>query len=384
MKRDLHFDARDIPSAARLGLSGRKIWAFFKASALSWAVWAAAVYLGFLAADPAGLGARWESGRLLPLPSGVFWMSWQAVGILCIGLLTIVGIQMRAFLEVARMTFEQLRGDDFYSGRDARKFSRGHWKPLAAVPAALLVALAVAVLCGAVLGLLTRIPSAGPVIFGLLAVPAWGLSLLCVLAAVALALSFFLVPAIVASTKGDTYETIFELFSTITSQPWRVALYFLLALVTRAAAMAVFLSFCSAAAGFLGWAAGMGLGRNPASALAGGLQVVAPELAGRFAVSFDVLGLAGGTDPFPGPAGAVAALAGAAIVLVSLSYWLSSCSSAWTLIYVCIRRRKDGEDLLARADEEDFREFQRLYGSADESSRGAGEAQEACGQGGEG
>lgn len=384
MKRDLRFDIRDIPSAARLGLSGRKIWAFFKASALSWAVWAASVYLGFLAADPAGLGARLESGRLLPLPSGVFWMSWPAVGILTVGLLTIAGIQMKTFLEVSRMTFEQLRGDDFYSGREARKFARAHWKPLAAVPAALLAALALAVICGAVLGLATRIPSAGPVIFGLLAVPAWGLSLLCVLAASALAMSFVLVPAIVASTKGDTYETIFELFSTITSQPWRVALYFLIALLTRAAAMGVFLAFCSAAAGFLGWTSDIGLGRNPAGALAGGLQIVAPELAGRFAISFDLLGLSGGTDPFPGPTGAVTALAGTAIVLIAVSYWLSSCSSAWTLIYVCIRKRKDGEDLLARADEEDFREFQRLYGSADESSRRAGEAQEACGQGGKG
>jgi hypothetical protein len=370
MRRKLHFDVRDITACARYGLSARKLWVFFKALVLGWACWTLFVYLGFLAADPSGLGARWEAARLLPLPADLFWQSWQSVALLAIGISLVIALVSGASLRACRITFEQIRGDDFYSAREASDFARSHWKPLLAVPATLVAGLGLAVLAGMVLGLVARIPEAGAYVFALSSVPAWGGALLCVLAAAVLLVGLVMVPAIVACTRGDTFETMFELFSTVTSQPWRLVLYWAAAKLAILVSTVVFLVSGSVAGGVVGWAVSLGLGRNPAPALSGGLQVVAPQAVGGFSTGFDVLGLAGQGSAWPGPSGWLLALAGCAIVLILVSYVLSSVSSASTLIYLAIRKRKDGEDLLQRADDEDFREFEKQYGSADESRRG--------------
>lgn len=372
MARKLYFDIRDIPAGARLGLGGRKIWLFFKSLVLSWLVWSLFTYLGWLAADPGGLGAVMRQSRLLPLPGGLFWQSWQAVAILAAGVLGIAWVMLSASLKASRITFEEIRGDDFYSGRDAARFFRGNWKPLAATPLVIAAGLLLAVLALFLLGLLGRIPAAGPVIFGLLAVPAWGASLLAVLAAVALLACIPLLPPIIATTRGDTFETLFELFSTLTSQPWRIVLYGLASAASNAAGLALFMVAASLATGFLSWAAGLGMGDPPGSVLVAGLSHLAPALVGAAARPADILGLAGGGSPtVTGGGMAVISAAGAAIVLVLLSYLLSACSSGWTLIYLAVRNRKDGEDLVRRADEEEFREFERQYGSADEYARTA-------------
>lgn len=381
MSKKLYFDVRDVPSCARLGLSGRKIWIYFKTLVLSWASWSVFTYLGWLAADPAGIGPVFEASRLLPLPSGIFWASWQSVALLVVGVVLIAVLMLSASLRTSRITFEQIRGDDFFSGRDASAFARRHWRPVFAVPAALAAGLGIALACGLLLGLAGRIPAVGPVLLGLLAVPGWGASLLVVLAAVALLASVLLVPPIVACTKGDSFETVFELFSSVTAQPWRLVLYGLTAVLTRALAALVFFVFSSAATGFLAFGTSLAGGGNPFSLLQGGLSFLAPSLVGAYSGIVDILGLAGsGAPSMPALPSALMAASGAAIALVFVSYWFSSCSSAWTVIYLAVRYRKDGEDLLARADQEDLAEFERQYGQTCPSADGSTESSRVGGE----
>ncbi len=370
MSKKLHFDVRDVPSCARLGLSGRKLWICFKALVLSWAVWSASTYLGWLAADPGGLASLWRTSRLLPLPSGIFWTTWQSVALLALGSLVIVWMLLYASMKTSRITFEQIRGDDFFSGRDASNFARRHWKPLFATPASLVAGLLIAVAVGFLIGLAGRIPAVGPFLLGILAVPAWSASLLVVLAVIALAAGMCLLPAIVACTRGDTFETLFELFSSITSQPWRLTLYALTAFIARVLGLAVALLFSSLAAGVLAFSTALAGGGNPFSLLAGGIRYLAPSLVGEFAGLIDVLGISGTQAPaIQGPAGVLMAVSGSVIALLIASYWLSSGSSAWTVIYLAVRHRKDGEDLVRRADQEDQAEFEKQFGSADDSQR---------------
>ncbi|HQH92700.1 MAG TPA: hypothetical protein PLY71_03935, partial [Candidatus Fermentibacter daniensis] len=157
--------------------------------------------------------------------------------------------------------------------------------------------------------------------------------------------------------------------------------YGLTAVLTRALAALVFLVFSSAATGFLAFGTSLAGGGNPFSLLQGGLGFLAPSLVGAYSGIVDILGLAGsGAPSMPALPSALMAASGAAIALVLVSYWFSSCSSAWTVIYLAVRYRKDGEDLLARADQEDLAEFERQYGqtcpsgdSSAGSSRAGGE-----------
>ncbi len=325
-------------------------------------IWSVSVYLGYLAAG-SDLASRWETSRLLPLPGGIFWENWPSVVLLAAGLLLILYVIMAASLRVSRITFEQIRGDDFFSGRDARTFLRQNRNPLISTPLAILTGLVIAAVSGLILGLLGRIPGAGPVLLGVLSVPAWGMALLAVLLGLGFILSFILVPPIVAATRGDTFESLFELFSTLTSQPWRVLLYWLTGLICRTLGLILLMLFASAAMTFLSWTVSLGMGTAGLGAsLSSGLQMVAPEVFPWFANAFNPVAAAVPGQAWTGLAGVIAGLSGVAILMVIKAYWLSSGSSAWTLIYLAVRHRKDGEDLLSRADDEDQREFEKLYG----------------------
>ncbi len=354
--------------SVKYGLRARNLWVMWKALALSWLVWAGFVYLGFFASGDSMEG-RWQESRLFPVPCGAFMESPAAMAFLGIAVLLCLWIMMSAFQKVGRITFEQIRGDGFYSGREALTFHRENWKPMIMVPVAVLSGLVILFLGLFLIGLLGRIPGVGPVLVGVLAVPLWGLSLFGVLSLVALVLAFHMVPAITACTKGDTFETLFELFSSITAQPWRILFYLVAGLAARAVSLALFILFARGALAIAALGIGAGMGADGFSpTVQGGLHLAAPQLVSHYGSFMAPLGsLSGGPAPWSGAAGWAAGLSGAAIALLIAAYWLSSGASLWTILYLAVRKAKDGDDLLARADDEEFREFQKLYGSADKA-----------------
>ncbi len=212
MAKALSFSFRDVPACARFGFSARKIWIFLKTIVLSWLVWDFFVYLGFFAAG-CDIAARWSQSRMLPLPGAIFWMDPVPVIFLAVAILIILYLMMRGGMMVARLTFQQIRGDEFYSTGDASGFASRHGTPLITVPLMILAALAVILAAVFVTGLVSRIPAAGPVIGALFSIPMWGMMLLGVLVAIAFLLALDLVPVIVACTGGDSFEAIFEVCS---------------------------------------------------------------------------------------------------------------------------------------------------------------------------
>lgn len=363
MAEELSFGARDIPACARYGFSARKIWVFFKSLVLSWLIWDIFIYLGFFAAG-CDMAARWSQSRLLPLPGSLFWMDPVPIVLLAVAVVLILYVLMRGSLMVSRITFQQIRGDEFFSSRDAARFARRHRAPIIAIPLMLLFTMILVLAGGALAGLVSRIPAAGPVIAALLSLPLWGSMLLALLTAIALLVSLDLVPAVVASTSGDSFEAVFEVFSTITSQSWRLFLYLLIAVVTIVSAGIVFMFAGSLAVTVLSGAFSIGAGAGDvAASMASGPQLLAPEVLPHFS-GLITLGQQGSGQAWTGLAGTLAALSGTAVFLITVSYLLSSWSAAWTIIFVVLKRRKDGEDLMERADSEDRREFDRMYGEA--------------------
>lgn len=359
MTEELTFNVRDISACTRYGFSARKIWIFFKTLVLSWAIWDFFVYLGFYAAG-CDLAARWSQSRLLPLPGSLFWMDLIPVILLILGIVLIIYVLMRGSLMVSKMTFQQIRGDNFFSASDATAFAKGHAVPLISIPVMLALTLLFIYGAGTLTGLISRIPAAGPVAASLLSIPLWGVMLLGVLTLLALILSLNLLPAVVACTGGDSFESIFEVFSTLTSQSWRLCFYWLISILIIVLGGAVFLLLSSVAVSFLSLSVSAGAGDSGmVAAIASGPQMLAPEALPFFA---GLLGQQGDVQAWSGLAGILAGISGTAIFLIIISYFLSSYSSAWTLIYVVLKYKKDGENLMNRADREEQREFDRMYG----------------------
>lgn len=363
MAGELTFNVRDIPKCTRYGFSARKIWVFFKTLVLSLIIWDFFVYLGYFAAG-FDLAARWSQSRLLPLPGSLFWTDPVPVILLGIGVALIIYVFMRGSLMVSKMTFQQIRGDDFFSTSDAAAFARGHAAPLISIPILLAMTLLLVYGTGALTGLVSRIPSIGPVFASLFSIPLWGVMLLGVLTSIALVLSIEFLPAIVACTGGDSFESVFELFSILTSQSWRLFLYWLVSILIIVLGGSVFMFVSSVAISILSISVSAGAGSGGlGAALASGPQLLAPEALPFFS-GLITLGQQGDVQAWSGIAGAMAGISGTAIFLIIVSYFLSSYSSAWTIIYIVLRYRKDEEDLINRADREEQREFDRLYGEA--------------------
>lgn len=360
MTEKLRFNIKDIPQCARYGFSARKIWIYFKTIVLSWAIWDIFIYLGFFAAGY-DITARWEQSRLLPLPGALFWKDVIPVAFLIIAVILILYVLIRGALKVSRMTFQQIRGDNFFSGADASRFAGGNSAPLIAIPVLLVLVILLAVAAGAAAGLLSRIPAAGPILTALLAIPLWGVMLLAILTLLALVLSFHLLPAIISTTGGDTFESVFELFSTMTSQSWRVFLYWLLSLFIILLGGITFLLFTSIAVDLMSFSVSLGAGNGGfGAAIASGPRLLAPEILPFFS-GLITFGQQDSVQAWTGVSGVIAGLSGTSIFLIVISYLFSCCSSSWTLIYLTLRYRKDGVNLVDRADLEEQREFDRLY-----------------------
>ncbi len=358
----LQFQGRDALLSARYGFNARNMWVFWKGIVQAWLVWIFFVYAGFLAAGDS-LVDRFSAAVLFPIPDSLFLANVPSIILLTIGTILAIFIFMLTSLKVSKLTFEQIRGDQFYSESDAVRFCRGNWKSVVVTPGIIILGLVLGVVALLLIGLVTKIPSIGPVIAGLLALPVWVLGLFMVLTFVILILSYFLVPVITATTKGDTFECLFEVFSVITSQPVSIFKSWFLGTFIRVIALLVFSIFAwssvSIVSSVLYRTSGIeGFGDSMES----GFSKIAPEVVPFYSSIFNPLSSTERTgSSFGGFAGLILSLSGVAVLIFLWAFWLSSSTAQWTITYLGARYKRDKEDLLLRAELEEYREFRKVY-----------------------
>ena len=119
----LHFNYKDIFRALRLGFSAKKIWMSSVGLLFTFAGYAIITYLAYLAAGVDILSV-WQMYRLLPFPSPLDyafpWYAWVIYGIA-------IAYALVAFLitgtAVSKVAYEQLRGDEFFEAKEAFRFA---------------------------------------------------------------------------------------------------------------------------------------------------------------------------------------------------------------------------------------------------------------------
>jgi len=363
------FNFIDIFRAPRLALSAKKVWTQFRALALGLVLYNVFVYLAF-AVSGADVYRIWSSYYLFPplaLTFGAVPLNAGGVVLWALGALAFFVAAFLGMTAVAKITIEQLRGNDFYSRREAGQYVRRHWRAVIFTPGALLVSLAILFGGGLLVGLVGKIPWFGDVVASLSLVPLFLGGLLFVFLALVFTISFCLTPAIVATTGDDTFETSFELFSTLSGQPWRLVVYdVLLWVLTKAAAVAF--AFFSAAALKAAYAV-LYVPMGPKFAVAfdaawrvlpswlrGAYPGVCPPLAWLSASGVRSFFVSSGvTLPLPWPQAVAATLIslGLLVILgVVCSYILNVNTVGQTIIYTILRKKKDDENLLEMYDDE--------------------------------
>lgn len=241
----LHFNFKDVFRAPKLGFSAKKIWIHFTAFFYSLLIYNILVYLGGVLSGNKFLD-MWRVMHFFPCPlssafkSHAFSWTWYADILFWVGIAFIAILWFLASAAVAKVTIEQLRGNDFFSRKEAWTFVRKHWRSIIFTPIALVVLMIILFIGGMIVGAWQCIPYVGELTTSLLTIPIFVVAIFFVFLVVVTLSSILLTPAIVSCTKNDTFETSFELFSTMSSQSWRLVTYEIILVVIRAAATWLF------------------------------------------------------------------------------------------------------------------------------------------------
>ena len=245
---NLHFNYKDVFRAGRLGFSAKKIWIAFIGLLIAHVGYGIFSYLAFVVGG-IEIGEIWEVYRLMPMyPTGLPWFSWV---FWLIAFLWYLIIALLAGVAISKVTYEQLKGDEFFEIKEAIKFALKSGKSAILAPIVLVLFSIALILMGVILALITWVPYFGQLFFAVMSILAFAVCLFIIYLIIVTVVSLIIGPSIVGETGNDTFDTLFESFSVVNDQPWRFVVYeFLLILVVMIGVG--LLGFFSAKAIFLG------------------------------------------------------------------------------------------------------------------------------------
>lgn len=216
-----HFNYKDVFRACRLGFSAKKMWMCFVGFLVGFAGYCIISYLAYLLAGWQ-IPEIWLDFRLLPFPQALPWYSWI---VWAIGVIYFIATFLITGTAVSKVAYEQLRGDEFFEVKEAFKFAFQNAPAVLLSPVLPLLFVLSLVICGLVLSLIGAIPYFGELVVGFLALPAFAVSLFIVYLLIVFFFTLIIGPAVTGATKNDTFDTLFEVFSCVNEQPWRLVVY---------------------------------------------------------------------------------------------------------------------------------------------------------------
>ena len=220
----LYFDVRDIFRAPRLALSGKKIIIFMQANLVGYAVYLVLNYLGAVINGMA-FSDTWAEFGLYPCLLTLDSLSGISCVLYWIGTAFWFYAITLGATAVSRVTYKQLKGDEFYSGGDAWSYVKKHWHPIVFSSISLALILAFLFFLAAIFGLLGKIPYVGEFLFVLPYVLYFFGSVFTFYTGIVFLVALVYTPAIVATYEEDTMGTVWHNFSITWGQPWRIILY---------------------------------------------------------------------------------------------------------------------------------------------------------------
>jgi len=351
----VYFDVRDIAKALRLGFSGKKMALGFVGVVLGYVGYAILAYLALLAGGYP-FGEIWGSYKFYPCVAGLSlpWYSWVIYGV---GVVFWMLVLLATAAGIVKIAYRQLKGDEFYSLGDARKFLRKNWKAAVVSPWIILAVFAFLIAVGIVIGIIGRIPYFGELFVSVFLFLIFPGSLFAVFTAVVFAFSLMLSPAVVGTAEEDTLETIVQSFSTVWNQPWRLVLYEVLLGIYVVLTTALLGAFTIAALWLVHWICGLLMGDSMVKLTSVALGYL-PHF-GFWSALWTKLGwlpLREGAEITRATVQVSGVIAGIWLALI-LGFVLSYGWTSWTVgqgvIYLVLRYKKDQENLLERKEREE-------------------------------
>ncbi len=349
----LHFDVRDIFRVVRLGWSGKKIWVGLCGTVAAYIGYSLLVTISHLTAGMS-LGQVWHRYGLFP---GASPGSHPLLGSIIdlVAMLYALSVVFLTLCMICKITYQQLRGDDFYSSGDAWRFLKKNWSGVLFGPVAALAIVVFFVVVGIVIGVVAKwIPVVGELLFSVSFIPIFFAALVAVFVALAFVVAFMMSPAIVGTVGEDALEVVIQSFSLAWSQPWRLIIYTTWMKISVWVGVTILGSFMFAALSLISWACGWFMKEKLANMILVAEKYIPYEFTRCELFQMDIMDCL----PTPGTPSSAEAWAGRilAVMLILLtgvlvSYLMAAHASGISLIYVILRKRKDDENLLEWEDE---------------------------------
>jgi len=234
----LHFDFRDIFLAPRLALSGKKIWIYLKYNIRAYIVFFILNYLGLLLSGQS-LKDIWSSQGLYP---SVYYVDspWYALCLFWIGTFYWIESIFFASTAVSRVSYKQIKGDEFYSVKDSGSFIKKHCYAIVFSTIAIILVLLFFFTMASFFALIGKIPYLGELFFSITYPIYFFGSLLTVFTIIVLIISIIYQASIIGVLEEDTMGTVFNSYSITWSQPWRIFVYHLILIPLSYLAIQIF------------------------------------------------------------------------------------------------------------------------------------------------
>lgn len=372
----MHFDWRDMFKAPRLAIStGKRLVLQTLGLVVGYLGYLILTYLAFLFSGQS-IGDTWNYFGFYPIFDLEFG-NWFSIVIWIVGILFFIACWMLFSTAVAKVTYEELKGDQFYSTKESLRFMRGRLPAVLFSPLTLFFLMVFMVLCGVVMGLIGRIPAAGEIIFALFyGIPIFVVAIFTVFVAFVFTISFILTPAVVGGLKSDTFTTVLQYFQTVWNQPGRFFGYSAITLVLAKIGLFVFGYFVMRTFQFINWACGLTMGVKLDSIFQAALGYLPPpeisdfvsalypgsSIAYDFPMNFAATGL--------GVTQSIAAfLVGITLIIVFfliLGYGLATFTCGQTISFIITYKYREDENLLERKAEEEEAKIGEAEGKVEE------------------
>lgn len=342
----LHFDYRDIFRAPRLALSGKKIWTFVTGNLLGYAGYFILTNIALLTAGTS-ISQSWEMFGLYPILAG-FGIPWYSFLIYLAGILFALIMLTLSCSAVARITYKQLKGNDFYSSGDAWGYVKKHWHPVVFTCISIGLIIVFFILMAVVFAFLGKIPYIGELLFAIPYPLYFFGALFTVYSAVVLITACIYIPIIVAAYEEDTMGTVFQSYVITWSQPWRVIAYHLILLPLFCIGSFIFYGFFQVSFEFVNRVFGYIMGPKLDKMVDAAVSLVCPPMSmfGSFSDLTMTECVSAGILSF----------FFFLLMLAVIGYGLSILSVGETLMFIIFKNKSDGDNILERKDEEEIEE----------------------------
>ena len=370
----LNYNYSDIFRAPRLALSGKKILFLIKGNLFGYIAYFIFSLISLLSTGMSTQEIISKYG-LYPFLFGhqAEWFSWL---VYFFGISIWFFALMLSLTGVCRIFLKQLKGNDFFSGKDASKFVFKHRHALVLTPITIFLIIIFFLLLASIFALIGKIPVIGNLTLSILYILYFLGSVFTILSTFVLFTSLIYTPSIVGLYEEDTMGSVFQTYSITFSQPWRILFYNIILAILIFIGIEIYSWICLNSIGLISYIFGHNvfMGDQFSVIHNHSLSVVFPDIIVDTFVHYKTLilekiNLNSGIPLLFSPSTSLAGLNDLSVIetissiLLSIAYFtialsvfsygLAMLAVGQSLMFVTFKKLSDDDDLIFRADEDD-------------------------------